>query len=250
MHFDINDFKVSARLVNARTLFDGSIDPCPQIPDIIWDVPAPPNIEGDPREYIESEAFRFATAGEFSSAYEFFGALPEEEGMFDNAEVESAFFSRKERELEAAKCRFSELLSLWEQLITEDGFSAGWVKKSSILNLTQHAATTDQVEAGVVEPSEKVAVQAVLTFDSIPTSNEMAERAEFLARIAVDSGCKKAMIGGAPFFMAPLERALMAAGITPVYAFSVRDSVEQPDGNGGVRKINVFRHVGFVEAAQ
>jgi hypothetical protein len=119
-----------------------------------------------------------------------------------------------------------------------------------ILNLTQHAATAEQVEAGVVEPEEKGAVQAALTFDAIPTTSEMADRAAFLARIAVDSGCKRAMIGGAPFFMAPLERALLAAGITPVYAFSVRDSVEQPDGNGGVRKINVFRHVGFVEAAQ
>jgi hypothetical protein len=120
----------------------------------------------------------------------------------------------------------------------------------AILNLTQHAATAEQVEAGVVEPAEKSAVQAALTFDAIPTAPEMAERAELIARIAVDSGCKKAMIGGAPFFMAPLERALLAAGITPVYAFSVRDSVEQPDGNGGVRKVNVFRHIGFVEAAQ
>jgi hypothetical protein len=35
--------------------------------------------------------------------------------------------------------------------------------------------------------------------------------------------------------------------MTPVYEFSVRESVEQPDGNGGIRKVNVFRHVGFVE---
>jgi hypothetical protein len=124
------------------------------------------------------------------------------------------------------------------------------VEIDGVMNLTQHPSTAEQVEAGVVEPAEKGAVQAALTFDAIPTASEMAERAAFLARIAVDSGCKKAMIGGAPFFMAPLERALLAAGITPVYAFSVRDSVEQPDGNGGVRKVNVFRHIGFVEAAQ
>lgn len=124
------------------------------------------------------------------------------------------------------------------------------VAEAGIVNLTQHAATAEQVEAGVVEPAEKSAVQAALTFDAIPSADEMADRSAFLARIAVDSGCKKAMIGGAPFFMAPLERALLAAGVTPLYAFSVRDSKEEPDGNGGVRKVNVFRHVGFVEASQ
>lgn len=124
------------------------------------------------------------------------------------------------------------------------------IRADRIINLTQHTATAEQVEAGVVDPAEKSAVQAALTFDAIPTASEMAERAELLARIAADSGCKRAMIGGAPFFMAPLERALLAAGIQPVYAFSVRDSREESDGNGGIRKINVFRHVGFVEAAQ
>lgn len=122
--------------------------------------------------------------------------------------------------------------------------------EEAILNLTQHAATAEQTEAGVVEPENKAAVQSALTFDAIPTASEMVERAAFLSRVAIDSGCKKAMIGGAPFFMAPLERALIAVGITPVYAFSVRDSKEEPDGNGGVRKVNVFRHVGFVEAVQ
>ena len=116
----------------------------------------------------------------------------------------------------------------------------------SILNLTQHSATPDQVLDGVVEPDNKSAVQAALIFDAIPSKAELTERAELLARIALDSGCKKAMIGGAPFFMSTLEIALKAAGITPVYAFSVRDSVEKHDGNGGVTKTNVFRHVGFV----
>lgn len=74
----------------------------------------------------------------------------------------------------------------------------------------------------------------------------MVQRAELIARIAAESGCKEAMIGGAPFFMSTLESALKSAGITPVYAFSVRDSVEKPDGNCGVTKTNVFRHVGFV----
>lgn len=116
-----------------------------------------------------------------------------------------------------------------------------------VINLTQHAATSEQVEAGVVEPAEKGAVQAALTFDAIPTASEMAERAAVIARIAVDSGCNKAMIGGAPFFMSALEKALLSANIQPIYAFSVRESVERIDGEGNVIKTNVFKHVGFVK---
>jgi hypothetical protein len=39
---------------------------------------------------------------------------------------------------------------------------------------------------------------------------------------------------------------LRAADITPLYAFSVRESVEQALADGSVRKVNVFRHAGFI----
>jgi hypothetical protein len=116
-----------------------------------------------------------------------------------------------------------------------------------VLNITQHKATDEQLAGGVVEPENKAEVQATLTFDTLPSKEEVAHRAEILAKVARESGCKKAMIGGAPFFMSALENALVKVGVQPVYAFSVRDSKEEPDGNGGVRKVNVFRHVGFVE---
>ena len=119
-----------------------------------------------------------------------------------------------------------------------------------IINLTQHQATKDQVADGVVDPENKAAVQSALTFDAIPSKSELKERAELLARIAIESGCNKAMIGGAPFFMSTLESALLAAGITPLYAFSVRDSVEKHDENGVVIKSNVFRHIGFVDVTE
>ena len=121
------------------------------------------------------------------------------------------------------------------------------IAEGDVVNLTQHPATAEQVVAGVVEPENKAAVQAALTFDAIPSGEEMAQRANFLAAIAKESGCTKAMIGGAPFFMSALESALKDVGIVPLYAFSVRDSREEPDGNGGVRKVAVFKHVGFVE---
>lgn len=147
-----------------------------------------------------------------------------------------------------------------QEWIDADKYKDGFVELSlkalgisggeRIVNLTQHTATEEQLKAGVVEPSEKKAVQSALTFDTIPSPGEMNERAEFLARIASASICKKAMIGGAPFFMSTLEKALISAGITPVYAFSVRESKEEPDGNGGIKKVNIFRHAGFVEAFQ
>lgn len=48
--------------------------------------------------------------------------------------------------------------------------------------------------------------------------------------------------------MAPLETELSARRIEPVYAFSTRESVEQTQADGSVRKVNVFRHTGFVPA--
>ena len=118
------------------------------------------------------------------------------------------------------------------------------------LNLTQHVASNDQVSAGVVEPADKEAVQALLTFDSLPTATEIAERAGKLAIIASESGCKAAMIGGAPFLMGALEEALAGfggAGVKPLYAFSVRESADQIQADGSVRKTAIFRHLGFVE---
>lgn len=116
----------------------------------------------------------------------------------------------------------------------------------SILNLTQHNAAPDQLVAGVIEPADKGAVTALLTFEELPDPEFIRERARALARIARDSGHKKAMIGGAPWFMPLLEGYLQMAGVEPVYAFSRRESVEQPQADGSTKKVNVFRHAGFV----
>ena len=93
-----------------------------------------------------------------------------------------------------------------------------------ILNLTQHNATPDQVSAGVFEPECKSAVQRQLTFFDLPSSGDIEERVSFLAATAVYEKAEAAMIGGAPYLMAPLHEALEAVGIVPVYAFSKRES--------------------------
>jgi len=119
-----------------------------------------------------------------------------------------------------------------------------------ILNLTQHVATPEQVSAGVVEPKDKSIVQSLLTFNTLPDSLDILDAADELAELASASGCSSAMIGVAPFLMSALESALMDAGVQPVYAFSIRESADQTQADGSVRKVAVFRHVGFVPVSE
>lgn len=118
-----------------------------------------------------------------------------------------------------------------------------------IINLTQHAATDEQAAAGVVEPQDKTAVHRLLTFDTCPDRDAIRMRAEALAAVARENGAKAALVGGAPYLMGPLEAALREAGVRPLYAFSQRAGVveeRQPDGS--VRKVQVFRHAGWIWA--
>jgi hypothetical protein len=129
-----------------------------------------------------------------------------------------------------------------------------------ILNLTQHNATDEQKAQLVVEPRMcKAKIQKLLTFEEIPTKEEIESRATKLAEIAVSEASMYAgetdnviwitrvMIGGAPYFMGALEKAVRECGFTPVYAFSKRESEDVPQPDGSVKKIQVFRHIGFVE---
>jgi len=116
-----------------------------------------------------------------------------------------------------------------------------------IVNLTQHVATKEQIVDGVFEPVAKEQVKDLLTFAHIPTPEELADRAELLATVAWENGAEAAMIGGAPYLMAPLERALVEHGIDPCYAFTERRSTEVMDPDTGeVRKTQIFVHTGFV----
>ncbi len=138
-----------------------------------------------------------------------------------------------------------------------------WVRRRAcdstpmmILNLTQHQGTPEQ---GVTElpPQERAALLGLLTFDEPPSAQEIGNAAMAIAELAVHNGlgpfdgedpiAHAAMIGGAPFLMSALERELQARGIKPLYAFSRRESVEQVQPDGSVRKVAVFRHAGWVE---
>ena len=122
-----------------------------------------------------------------------------------------------------------------------------------IINLTQHNASPEQTTAGVVDvPAElKEELSALLTFTTLPSKEEIDEAAMKVAAMAVictqGTDAPAAMIGGAPFLMTALEMALRHYGIKPLYAFSERVSEEQEQTDGSIRKVNIFKHKGFVE---
>lgn len=116
----------------------------------------------------------------------------------------------------------------------------------SILNLTQHLATENQLEAGVIEPSSKEEVKSLLTISALPSAADLSARASALADLAAREGAEAAMIGGAPYLMAPLERALKEVGVRVLYAFSERKSIDVVK-DGVVTKTAIFVHAGWVE---
>ena len=121
---------------------------------------------------------------------------------------------------------------------------------SKIINFTQHFETAEQAAVGVYTPTDpEVAaeIRSNLNFAELPEREEILCKAYVLAEIASEEGAEAAMIGGAPYLMSALERALKDKGIKPLYAFSIRESVEKTLPDGSVQKINVFRHKGFVE---
>lgn len=119
-----------------------------------------------------------------------------------------------------------------------------------ILNLTQHPATNDQIAAGVIDLPERTRalLQDALTFNELPMAATLQARADSIAIMAAGhSGqFRSAMIGGAPYFMPYLERALWDVDIRPLYAFSRRESVERLLPDGTVEKVSVFKHAGFI----
>jgi hypothetical protein len=118
----------------------------------------------------------------------------------------------------------------------------------SIINLTQHAASPEQLEAGVLDLTGDALVylRKELTFSYLPDAEAIDLVACYIARLAEDAEADAAMIGGAPFLMAPLETYLREKGIKPVYAFSKRETFEEIQKDGSTRKVNIFRHLGFV----
>lgn len=135
---------------------------------------------------------------------------------------------------------------------------------TKILNLTQHEATPEQKEAGVIDLPAELRAELVdaLTFMDCPDSTVVRARAERIAQLCSDywnhlnasylntrTQFFAAMIGGAPYLMAPLERALQAQYIPAVYAFSERVSTETEKADGSIVKTSSFRHAGWISVS-
>ncbi len=127
-----------------------------------------------------------------------------------------------------------------------------------MINLTQHSPTPEQFAAGVIDPPAEMKAEIIrlLNFTTIPTREEVVVKAEKLAHIVAEwayeeedlRNGQEVMIGGAPYLMGPLEKALTLRGMTPFYAFSERVSSEETLPDGSVRKTQIFRHAGFIPA--
>lgn len=116
----------------------------------------------------------------------------------------------------------------------------------TILNLTQHRATSEQIEAGVQEMP--LIDSSIMTFTELPTKEDIESRVAIIVSTAAKTGAKKAMIGGAPYLMTHLAKSLVVAGIEPLFAFTLRESEDIPQEDGSVKKVAVFKHAGFVPA--
>lgn len=122
-----------------------------------------------------------------------------------------------------------------------------------IINCTQHLATPEQLAAGVIDFPEPARTKLIklLTFEELPTIDIIHERSRKICALVDevfdDVVPKVVLLGGAPFLMGTLERYIIFRGWTPLYAFSKRESVEEVQPDGSVKKASVFRHAGFVK---
>ena len=125
-----------------------------------------------------------------------------------------------------------------------------------IINLTQHELTPEQREFIDIECHvDRQKVKDLLTFTKLPTQLQILHRAVDLANIVrniVDQdehiNLFLVLIGGAPYLMKPLIEELKEIGVTPVFSYTDRVSVETMQPDGSIVKTQVFKHLGFVEA--
>ncbi|MDO5481151.1 MAG: hypothetical protein Q4F60_02285 [Candidatus Saccharibacteria bacterium] len=122
---------------------------------------------------------------------------------------------------------------------------------TNILNLTQYEATTDQLEAGVIEPDfGKEFIKELLTFEQHPTETEIRNRARRLAATALDISRGKrgkVMIDSASCLTPALIVELKKMGFTPLFSVTRRRTEKVVQSDGSVRKLAVLRHIGWVQ---
>ena len=121
-----------------------------------------------------------------------------------------------------------------------------------ILNLTQHNATADQINAGINDlPVDfQTTLKGLLTFPTQYTRADLEYRALQIHELVRDfcgtseEVLEGVMIGGMPSFMPVLESVLISKGIKVGYACTDRVSKDVIK-DGEVIKTAVFVHAGM-----
>ena len=123
-------------------------------------------------------------------------------------------------------------------------------KIDKIVNLTQHSSTETQAEQGVIEPPDKEYVKSLITFEDIPTLQDLRKRANLLVEICREMNMQFALIAGAHWWLIVLEHHLRIHGITPLQSFSKRVSFEHTNENGTVHMVKTFVHAGWIQSPE
>ena len=126
-----------------------------------------------------------------------------------------------------------------------------------ILNLTQHNATDDQINAGINDlPVDfQNTLKGLLTFPTQYTRADLEYRALQIHELIRDMcgehfgappkhALDGVMIGGMPSFMPVLEATLVSKGIRVGYACTERQSIDK-EIDGKVVKTAIFVHAGM-----
>jgi hypothetical protein len=122
---------------------------------------------------------------------------------------------------------------------------------SMILNFTKSDPTIEERAAGVGQTSQRI--RDMLTFETIPTLDDVKERAAAL-RMWVESQViqnnltapVQVMIAEPVYLMSSLERELMDYGFVPVYSYGLTSGIEELNEEGYVGTFVRYRHSGFI----
>lgn len=116
-----------------------------------------------------------------------------------------------------------------------------------IFNFTQHKTSLDQIKDGIVDVENHEYIQQLLTFDELPTKEEIQKRACLLADYAQKINAEKVMIGGAFYLITRLAKEMNKRGISVCYSFSKRQSVDDVQEDGSVIKRTLYKHEAVID---
>lgn len=130
------------------------------------------------------------------------------------------------------------------------------------LNISQHLTTPEQRQAGVVDLPTRYRDELVrlLTFEEVPYADDVWTRAKLIGELVrhylKESGIRPeedfnpnigAMVGCALWLVGPLTYVLChRVKVQCYFAFSKREVIEEPQPDGSVKKVSIFKHAGFV----